>query len=115
MSYNDLNTRMIETNAALSTEVSTREKLSSDAQELTARVASNEEVTSVSYNDLNTRIESNRQHSENTYATKNALAEAVASINTTIAENEEVIAATLNDLLARINTLATKVEQLENA
>lgn len=112
---NDLNTRMIETNAALSTEVSTREKLSSDAQELTARVASNEEVTSVSYNDLNTRIESNRQHSENTYATKNALAEAVASINTIIAENEEVIAATLNDLLARINTLATKVEQLENA
>lgn len=112
---NDLNTRLVETNATIATEVSTRESLSNDVQSLTDRITSNEEVTATSYNELNDRIEANYQHGEETYATNTSLAEEVAAITTTIVENEEVVAATLNDLLARIDALTTRIEILENA
>lgn len=112
---NDLNTRLVETNATIATEVSTRESLSNDVQSLTDRITSNEEVTATSYNELNDRIEANYQHGEETYATITSLAEEVAAITTTIVENEEVVAATLNDLLTRIDALTTRIEILENA
>jgi hypothetical protein len=112
---NDLNTRLVETNATIATEVSTRESLSNDVQSLTDRITSNEEVTATSYNELNDRIEANYQHGKETYATNTSLAEEVAAITTTIVENEEVVAATLNDLLARIDALTTRIEILENA
>lgn len=112
---NDLNSRLLETNDALNSEVASREELSEEVQALTDRVTSNEEVTATSYNELNSRIESNYQHGEEAYATKTELADEVSTINAAIVDNEEVIAATLNDLLSRIESLTTRIEQLENA
>lgn len=112
---NDLNSRLLETNDALNSEVASREELSEEVQALTDRVTSNEEVTATSYNELNSRIESNYQHGEEAYATKTELADEVSTINAAIVDNEEVIAATLNDLLSRIKSLTTRIEQLENA
>lgn len=111
---NDINTRLVETNATIATEVSTRERLSNDVQSLTDRITSNEDVTATSYNELNTRIDNNYQYGETTYATKAELIEEITGMTNSIVENEEVIAATLNDLLARIDALVTRVEQLEN-
>lgn len=112
---NDLNTRMIEADSVLNSEVSAREALATDVQTLTDRVTSNEEVTATSYNNLNERIENNYQHGETTYATKTELLGEITDMTNSIVENEEVIAATLNDLLARIDALVTRVEQLDNA
>lgn len=112
---NDLNSRLVETNATIDTEISTRESLATEVQTLINRVTSNEEVTATSYNELNERINNNYQEGIDTYATKAELNNEIVFINTAIVENEEVIAATLNDLLSQIEALKVRIEQLENA
>jgi hypothetical protein len=119
---NDLNTRIVNTENSVFSEISNRESLQTEFQNFKTQVTDNEEVWATSLTDINTRIDNNYQYGEDTYATKESLNAEIQTINTVITDNEEIIAATLTDLnaqIAALNALITdltnRIETLENA